>query len=294
MKPESRKVILFLLAAVAAAAVSFGPLYVVVRSGRPPDYYSHIPLVPVVSALVLFRRRKKLVNGASGSFPTGYVVLAIGLGLVTLDLIRSPGLIAHAELRAGGAILILAGAFISLFGTEAFRRALFAFLFLTLAIPLPLAWMEEIVRVLVIASTGFTHLLFRLFQVPFFQEDAIFRLPGFDIVVAEECSGIRSSLALVITSVLGGQLLLDRPWKKIVLALAVFPITVLKNAIRIVTLYLLSYFIDMRIIQGGFLHRSGGFIFFGLGLIMLAYVAWLLMSPKKAYPRAAGRPSVPG
>ena len=92
-------------------------------------------------------------------------------------------------------------------------------------------------------------------------------------------SGIRSSLALLITSVLAGQVFLVGRWRKMLLALAVFPVTIFKNAVRIVTLYLLSYFIDMRIIQGGFLHRSGGFIFFGLGLVMLGYVLWLLRAP---------------
>ena len=177
----------------------------------------------------------------------------------------------------------------ALFGKEAFRKALFPFLFLVFVVPLPLAWMDHIVSALVTASIGFTHLLFRAFGVPFVQEGSVFYLPGFDIEVAQECSGIRSSLALLITSVLAGQIFLDRPWKKIVLALAVFPVTVLKNAVRIVTLYLLSYFVDMRIIQGGFLHSSGGFIFFGLGLVMLAYVLWLLGSPREAWEKAMGR-----
>ncbi|MEO0250273.1 MAG: archaeosortase/exosortase family protein, partial [candidate division WOR-3 bacterium] len=120
---------------------------------------------------------------------------------------------------------------------------------------------------------------------------SLFQLPGFDIVVAQECSGIRSSLALLVTSVLAAQLLLDRRWKKIILALAVFPVTVLKNAIRIVTLYFLSYFVDIGFIEGGFLHRSGGFIFFGIGLVIIAMILWLLKDPRLAWRRLGGRPA---
>jgi exosortase len=147
---------------------------------------------------------------------------------------------------------------------------------------LPIAWMEHIVSALVAGSTGVTHLLFKALGVPFVQEGSIFYLPAFGIEVAEECSGIRSSLALVITSALAAQIFLTRPWKKIVLVLAVFPATIFKNGVRIITLYLLSYFVDMRIIEGGFLHKSGGFIFFGLGLVVLGYILWLLRDPSSS------------
>jgi len=291
--PKKRKVVLFLIAGVISVASAFEPLLTLVRTGKPADYYSHIPLIPVISAFVLFKRRKSLFEGEPGAGFPGFAAMALGLGLVIMDSLRAPGLIAHAELRAGGGVLILWGAFLALFGERAFLKALFPFLFLLFVIPLPLNWMGYLVSSLVIASTGFTNLIFRALEVPFVQEGSIFRLPGFDIEVAQECSGIRSSLALLITSVLAGQIFLSRRWKKILLALAVFPVTVLKNAVRIVTLYLLSYFVDMRIIEGGFLHRSGGFVFFGLGLVLLAYVLWLLRSPRERGVRILGGPKPP-
>jgi exosortase/archaeosortase family protein len=106
--------------------------------------------------------------------------------------------------------------------------------------------------------------------------------------VAQECSGIRSSLALLVTTVLAGQLVLKKPGSRVLMALAVLPVAVFKNAVRIVTLYLMSYFIDMRIIKGGFLHRSGGFIFFGLGLAVLASVLWLLKNGENAHSTNRG------
>ena len=263
----------------AAIAVAFGPLNDLVRNGRPSDYYTHIPLIPAISAYVLFRRRKKLFRGEPGSLLLGLAVMALGFGLFVFDRLHQPGLIGHAELCASGAILFLSGSYLALFGKSSFRRALFPFAFLVFVIPLPIAWMEHVVAALVAGSTGVTNLLFKAFGVPFVREGSIFYLPAFGIEVSRECSGIRSSLALVITSVLAGQIFLTRPWKKIVLAMAVFPVTIFKNGVRIVTLYLLSYFVDMRIIEGGFLHKSGGFIFFGLGLVMLSYVLWLLRNP---------------
>ena len=284
-KPRVWKSILFASAATAATALASEPLVALITSGRPADYYSHIPLIPVVSAYVFFRRRKKLSWDGSGSPFLGIMAMALGFGLVMFDLSGSFDLVPHAELRVGGSLLMLYGSFLALYGTSAFRKVLFPLIFLVFLIPLPLTWMRYVVSALVTSSIGATHLLFRAFGIPFFQTGPIFYLPGFDIEVAQECSGIRSSLALLITSVLAGQIFLKGPWKKLAFAAAVFPVTVLKNAIRILTLYLLSYFIDIRIIRGGFLHRSGGFIFFGVGLIIMAYILWLLKSPREALER---------
>ena len=255
------------------------PVIELVLTGRPSDYYKHIPLIPAISAYVMYKRRRSLFRGEPGSPVSGGALIAAGLALIASDLALKPGLVGHVELVVMGAILFLAGSFLTLFGRRSFVRSLFPFLFLAFMVPLPVAWMERIVSGLVLGSMGVTHLLFNAAGVPFVQEGAIFRLPAFDIEVAQECSGIRSSIALLITSVLAGQIFLAGRWRKIALALAVIPVTILKNGIRIVLLYLLSYFVDMRIIQGGFLHRSGGFLFFGLGLVMLGYVLWLLRNP---------------
>jgi exosortase len=168
-----------------------------------------------------------------------------------------------------------------LYGRNASRRALFPLAFLLFAVPIPALVMEKIIAVLVVGSAYMTRLLFVAFRVPFVQDGPVFHLPGFAIEVAQECSGIRSSLALLITTVLAGHIFLRKFGNKALLALAVFPVAVFKNAIRIATLYLLSHFVDMRIIGGGFLHRSGGFIFFGLGLFVLSSILWLLKQGEK-------------
>ena len=206
-----------------------GALIELVLTGRPSDYYKHIPLIPAVSAYVMYRRRRSLFRGEPGSPVLGGASIAAGLVLIAFDLALKPGLVGHVELVVMGAILFLAGSFLTLFGRRSFVRSLFPFLFLAFMVPLPVAWMERIVSGLVLGSMGVTHLLFKAAGVPFVQEGAIFRLPAFDIEVAQECSGIRSSIALLITSVLAGQIFLAGRWRKIALALAVIPVTILKN-----------------------------------------------------------------
>jgi len=168
------------------------------------------------------------------------------------------------------------GAYLLFYGKGAGRRAIFPIAFLLFAVPIPVNVLEKIIAALVTGSTFMTRILFEAFRVPFVQDGAIFYLPWFNIEVAQECSGIRSSLALLITTVLAGHIFLKKLSSKVLLALCIFPVAVFKNGIRIITLYLLSYFVDMRIIEEGFLHRSGGFIFFGLGLVTTGIILYVL------------------
>jgi exosortase/archaeosortase family protein len=105
------------------------------------------------------------------------------------------------------------------------------------------------------------------------------------IQVAKECSGIRSSLGLFITGILAGHLFLKTGWKKFVLVLFVFPITVLKNGIRIVTLSSLAIYVDEKFITQSFLHKSGGFIFYIPALFLLGLILWWLRKTESTRPK---------
>ena len=182
----------------------------------------------------------------------------------------------YASIATFSALVFWLGSFLFLYGKEALRKTYFPAAFLIFAVPIPSILMEKIISVLVTASSSITNLLFKAISVPFAREGSIFDLPGFSIEVAKECSGIRSSLALFITGILAGHLFLRKFWKKGVLALAVFPVAVFKNGLRIVGLYLLSYYIDMRFIEGDFHHKFAGSVFFAVGLVLLGLILWLL------------------
>jgi exosortase len=153
---------------------------------------------------------------------------------------------------------------------------IFPLLFLIFMIPIPSVLMEKIISALLAGSTAATHMLFTLSGMPFLKERSVFHLPGMSIEVAKQCSGIRSSLGLFITGILAGHLFLRTGWKKFILVLFVFPITVLKNGIRIVTLSSLAVYVDEKFITQSFLHRSGGFVFYIPALFLLGIVVWWL------------------
>lgn len=275
MKRQSLKGLLLTLLSIIAIWMAFLPLRDLLQNSKT-DYYSHIPLIPVISGYFLFRKKKEIFGGSPSFYLPGLFIMAAAaiLRFVGRDLQANPN--DFASIATFSALVFWLGSFLFLYGKEALRKAYFPVAFLIFAVPIPSILMEKIISVLVTVSTSVTNLLFKTIGVPFTREGSIFDLPGFSIEVAKECSGIRSSLALFITGILASHLFLKKFWKKGVLALAVFPIAVFKNGLRIVGIYLLSYHIDMRFIEGDFHHKFAGSVFFVVGLFLLGLILWLL------------------
>ena len=76
--------------------------------------------------------------------------------------------------------------------------------------------------------------------VSYHRSGLVFEFPNVAVRVAEECSGIRSSLSLFTLIIITGYLFLRTFSRRVILALAIFPITVVKNGFRIVTITLLA------------------------------------------------------
>jgi exosortase len=130
------------------------------------------------------------------------------------------------------------------------------------------------------AAAGF----FRITGVPYLRQGLVFLLPGVSIRVAEECSGIRSSLALLITTVLASYLFLRTPWRKLLLCAVVVPSAVLKKGLRIATLSTLSIlaiYVDPGFLYGR-LHHEGGIVFFMLALVPIALLVMWFQKREKS------------
>jgi exosortase len=142
-------------------------------------------------------------------------------------------------------------------------------------VPVPGFLMDRIILLLQICSAEVSYGFFKLTGVPIFREGFTFHLPGLSVEVAKQCGGIRSSLVLCIVSILAGHLFLSSWRRKFILSLWVLPITIVKNAVRIVTLTLFGVYVDPRILDST-LHQRGGIPFFLVALSLLGVVLWFL------------------
>ncbi len=247
------------------------------------ELYSHILLIPLISGYFLYGKRREIFSAAQYSYKFGPLFSIVGIMLYFVSLNQGARLNANdfMALRVFSIVIFWLGGFLFFYGIRSSRIAAFPILFLFLLAPIPSVLVEKFILFLQFYSTEATHLLFKVTGVPILREGFIFHLPGLSIEVAKQCSGIRSSLALVITSLVAGELLLQTRWKKLILVLCAIPITILKNGLRITTLSLLGVYVDPRIL-GSDLHKKGGIPFFILALaVMVPILFWLIKTERK-------------
>lgn len=186
--------------------------------------------------------------------------------------------------------LLFAG-FVLMYGRDSFCAGLFPLLFLLLAAPLPGFLLDRLIWWLQLGSAEVTSWIFYLTRTPVLREGLLFTVPGVTIEIAKECSGIRSTIGLLITCLLAGYLLLRTVPARLALLLAALPVLALKNGIRIATLTLLSIHVDPGFLFGR-LHKDGGFVFFAIGLlILLPVLTWLHQSEDKYLPSRKSGPA---
>jgi len=274
--------IFFILFCGLTLLIFYPPLREVVRLALYERFYAHMMLVPFVSAYFIFLQRKEIVSQAGYSFKAGIILSMVGGLLFWIGETNNLGLSqsGHLTLAVLSALIFFIGGFVLIYGVKAFNIATFPLLFLLFMVPIPVKALETIVYLLTCGSAEAAYGFFKLTGVSVLREGFTFHLPRLTIEVAEQCSGINSSIALFVASIVAGQLFLRTGWKKLVFVLSIIPITIVKNGMRIVTLSLLGIYVDERILHGE-LHKSGGIPFFAVALAMLAPVLWYIRKTEK-------------
>lgn len=283
----NKRNVIFLVLTIVGAGMVYGPLRDLLGSAARGEYYSHITLIPLVSICLIYWERKNLFREVDDSYRMGIILLLFGVLLYLIAKGQKQALSQndYAAIITLAGVVFWIGAFTLSYGYRAFRLAMFPLLFLAFMIPIPTVLMDEVIYLLQVGSTEVTYVLFQVIGVPVSRDGFTFQLPNISIEVAKQCSGIRSSLALFITSFLAAHFFLKTGWRKAVLILSIIPITIIKNGIRIVTLSWLAVYVDERFITGGFLHKSGGFVFYIPALGLLGIILLFLRKTEKRTER---------
>jgi exosortase len=115
------------------------------------------------------------------------------------------------------------------------RSLLFPLCLLFLLVPIPQFAITQIIELLQQGSASAARIMFRSAGVQATQDGVMLSIPGLDIEVARECSSIRSSLMLPVSTMLLAHLFLRSSWRKALLIAAAIPVAVAKNGLRIFT-----------------------------------------------------------
>jgi exosortase len=238
---------------------------------------SHVVLIPFISAWVIYIEQKQIFRRVSFDYSLAGVFFTIS-AVTYMWTLRSPASWTQADMLAGymlALVLLWISGFVLFFGRVAFKNARFPLLFLFLTIPLPDPLLRPSIYLLQKGSADVAGMIFDLVGVPALREGFVFHLAHVNIEVASECSGIRSSMALLVLALLVSHFYLRRFWKQVLFVVCGMIVMIVKNGIRIVTLTLLGSYVDPGFLYGD-LHRKGGIVFFFVGLLILLPILWLL------------------
>jgi exosortase C (VPDSG-CTERM-specific) len=247
------------------------PLYELVRFAAGSTLYSYILLIPFISAYLIRLEWSKLpMCSGPARFPAvGFFLAGLAL-LVGYMLARRVG----GPLEMENFLAFMMTAFVLFFvsvccwsfGKDLVQTLAFPIGFLVFLVPMPILLTDGIEAFLQQGSAAVAEGFLQVAGASFIRDGLTFRLPTITLFIAPECSGIHSSLVLLITSLVAGQLFLRSPWKRTVFAMAVLPLALLRNGFRVFVIGELCTHIGPEMIDSP-IHHKGGPLFFALSLI---------------------------
>jgi exosortase len=276
----------FIAFLLVSSLVFHNVLRALVRFSLNEDYASHVVLIPVIVAFLLYTERRRIfavtrTQALAGASVIGSAVLLYWLGGRIVS--QTAGDIS-LSLQTLAIVILWAGGFLVCYGFSSVHAAAFSLLFLLLMVPLPVVIVDRVIYWLQAGSTELTYLIFQMVGTPVLRDGFFLSVPGVTIEVAKECSSIRSSIALFITCLLAAHMYLRSAWKSAFFVALSLIVSILKNGIRIATLTLLSIHVDPGFLTGK-LHQQGGFVFFLIALaILFPVLMWLQKSERETAP----------
>lgn len=276
----------FLIFAALLALCFAGPFGNLVRFAFESNLFSYVLLVPFISGYLVWVRRKDVALTARGAYLLAAIAAAVGFGLL---MAARPGF-SGVWIEASGNLLTIqmlsfsfllwSGGFVFL-GWQTMRALAFPALFLVFVAPIPLSIVGTLETVLQHASADWSYRLIELAGIPVYRSGINFHMPGIAFSVAQECSGIRSTLVLFLSSLVAGHLFLRTAWRRWVFASIVIPLGIARNAFRILVLAVLCARVDPSYIHSS-IHRNGGPVFFVLSLVPFGIILfWLWRTERK-------------
>lgn len=232
--------------------------------------YQHAPLALLVSAWLAWRERGVLFSTEPVQGDLAGLAL-IGFGVV----LKAYGAREGYDLLQGVSLVpVLAGLLVCGWGVSAWRRLRFPVMFLLFVIPLPDSAIDAATRPLLSVTAELSRQALPWFglEVGGAGQALTIALPASEtihgIILAPECSGIRSLVALLALAALFGHLRGYRGFSLASMMALVVPLCILGNVLRVLVTAFAIVWIGPEAGQGR-IHSVSGLLTFSLCLLGL-------------------------
>jgi exosortase len=257
--------------------------HLAINHGQMDEEYSHIFLVPVVAAWMVWVRRDRLHYCKPSSTGLGFVFVVIGWAMTTYGFYRGIQSLWH-----GGAVLLVIGCAMSVLGKHMLFRFFPAVAVLIFLIPVPGFLRQEIALPLETWTARISQIAFELIGVPVMREHNLLSINNQPVNIAEACNGLRMMFALILITYAFAFGLPLRNSVRFVLLAASPLATIICNVLRILpTAWIYGYYGKQ---WGDVFHAYSGWLMLPISFLMLLGIIKLLrwaMIPVMRYTLAS-------
>jgi exosortase B len=225
----------------------------------------HGPLIIAASLWLVWQSRERLRSTPISPAPgLGWTALVFGLALMFLA--RTQGVL---TLEALSVLPVLAGCVLISAGWPALRVLAFPIGFLFFAVPMP-DWLIDAATVplKVFISDLVTRILY-MAGYPVAQNGVMIMIGSYQLLVKDACSGMNSIFALSAIGVFYAYAFRwNQKIRSLLLLIAIIPITIVANFIRVLALVLIAYYGGVDLLEGA-LHDLTGIGLFVVAVTLL-------------------------
>ncbi len=234
-------------------------------------YYSHGPIIVLLSAYLIYSRRKEfLTAGDSHGHAWGIALIVASLAL------HARAMQLDVNFPQGFAMIgVIGGAILWLWGWQRASVVLFPVAFLSFMVPVDRLLVTKLSNPLQIAGAKIAAHTPMILGIPTEVHGTTIRIPDYTFEVAQACSGLKSTIAMTALAALFAYLIAGPMYKRILIFIAGIPVALAANACRISFTVLLGQSFGQKAADG-FFHSLSGIMVFMVGLIGLFLVAKVL------------------
>ena len=205
------------------------------------DTFGHGFLIPVVSAVLIWYRRKRLLSVTPRPALLGFAGLVGLTAIWFVARLADVQLIEHAAFVAAIPCLVLA-----VLGWGVVRALLFPLFYLIFMIPVG----EFMIPPLQDVTADFVVWWLRQIGIPIFRDGIFLYIPSGAFEVAEACAGLRFLIAMIVLGVLFANVTFYTAGRRAVFLLLSVVIPIIANGFRALMIVLIAYWSDHTIAVG--------------------------------------------
>lgn len=261
--PSLRPVDLFLFA--AAAALVLPTMIEVARFSWTTEQGGHGPIILATGLWLLWRELKE---NAAERKPPRALLPAIGLAilLAIFTVARITSTLEIEALAMYGALLT--GAYM-LLGGRLMRHLWFPLIYLGLTLPPPDSLVATITQPVKIVISSVAVSLLHALGYPIASSGVMIQIAQYQLLVAAACAGLNSLVTLSAICLFYVYLRHRSSMVNfVVVGLAVLPVAIFSNFLRVIILILITYYMGEAAAQG-FLHDFAGLTMFAIALVTI-------------------------